>query len=106
MPPATFKITKGWPGTYTNPGGVSWYLNGNTSSDREIHFTVHNNLNRWHMSYVIDGSNIQMYYNGATFSNVALGALPAHKTREWNDWIAANWQKCDDAAADFNEQFG
>jgi hypothetical protein len=107
-PPVTnpFVINNGFPGSYQTAGGASYYLNGDASADT-IHFSVNdpNNVNAFHLTYSLTGSNIGIWYNGGIFSNVNSRNIPDYKLAAWNDWWKANRANCHAAAADFYGQF-
>jgi hypothetical protein len=102
--PDEFTITQGFPGTYKNLGGVSWYLDGNANADCP-HFTVNRDLSAWHLTYMVGGSNVGIWYHGDTFSNVNSKNLPPSRYVQYKQWENANWRNCDAAAADFYNQF-
>ncbi|MDA8046939.1 MAG: hypothetical protein M0Z30_17160 [Actinomycetota bacterium] len=107
MPPIPdeFEITQGFPGTYRNLGGVSWYKDGDTNADVP-HFTVNSDLSAWHLTYMVGGFNVGIWYHGDRFSNVNSRNLPPSRYLQWKRWDDAHWQECDAAAADFYDQFG
>ena len=94
-------ISDGFPGEYTWKGGTSYYKTGGA-----VHFSVKGSDNDDFKSFhitpdVLTGTNIGIWFNGETFSNVNTNNLPSHKKEAWEEWWKDNKSNAQKAGKDF-----
>lgn len=93
--------TKPFQGTYVWGGGTSYYLKGS-----DIHFSVSHNgeveFTSFHITPdVLTGTNVGIWFNGATWSNNNLRNLPTSKQAVWEKWWKDNQTAVKAAGAEF-----